>query len=306
MALSESLRKRITDLVTENSVMLFMKGTRGAPQCGFSAQVVQILDELAPSYQTIDVLQSPELRDGIKEFSQWPTIPQLFVNGKLVGGCDIVRDLYASGELAQLLGVEAAAPPPPPTITVTRAATEAFRAAFADVGEEPLHLKVDASFEYDLYFGPREPGDVEVTAGGQAILLDRASARRADGLTIDFIDGPNAGFKIESPHQPPRVKQLTAEELRGLLARDAITLFDVRPEAERARASIAGARPLDAAGQAYLFELDRNAPIALHCHHGVRSQAAAQELLREGFRNVYNLKGGIAAWSQIDPSVPQY
>src|SRR6188474_830761 len=106
--ISDALRSRISGLVTQNPVVLFMKGTRRAPQCGFSAQVVQILDELVPEYQTLDVLSSAELRDGIKEYSQWPTIPQLYIDGKFVGGCDIVRDLKQSGELEQLLGAEAA------------------------------------------------------------------------------------------------------------------------------------------------------------------------------------------------------
>ena len=81
-----------------------MKGNRGAPACGFSAQVVRILDELLPTYETVDVLRSPEMRDGIKEFSQWPTIPQLYVNGEFVGGTDIMREMYQSGELQKLLG----------------------------------------------------------------------------------------------------------------------------------------------------------------------------------------------------------
>ena len=102
MALSESLRKQIADLVASNRVVLFMKGTPRMPQCGFSAQVVQILDALLPSYETVDVLRSPELRDGIKEFSQWPTIPQLYVGGQFIGGCDIVREMNASGELQKL------------------------------------------------------------------------------------------------------------------------------------------------------------------------------------------------------------
>ncbi len=85
MALSESLRKQITDLLANNRAVLFMKGTPRNPQCGFSAQVVQILDELLPSYETVDVLRSPEIRDGIKEFSQWPTIPQLYVSGQFIG-----------------------------------------------------------------------------------------------------------------------------------------------------------------------------------------------------------------------------
>ena len=92
-----------------------------------------------------------------------------------------------------------------------------------------------------------------------------------------------------------------------MLDRGEIILFDVRPENERALASIAVARPLDAAGQAYLCGLDRGTPVAFHCHHRIRSQEAAQQLLREGFRHIYNLKDGIDAWSlTIDASVPRY
>ena len=92
-----------------------------------------------------------------------------------------------------------------------------------------------------------------------------------------------------------------------MLDRGEVALFDVRPENERAIASIAVARSLDAAGQKYLSGLDHKSPIAFHCHHWIRSQEAAQQLLREGFRNLYTLKGGIDAWSlSIDPSVPRY
>src|SRR3954466_16329555 len=105
--LSDAIRSQISGLIAQNPVIVFMKGTRRAPQCGFSAQVVQILDQLVPEYETIDVLSSAELRDGIKEFSEWPTIPQLFINGQFVGGCDIVRALKESGELEQLLAAPA-------------------------------------------------------------------------------------------------------------------------------------------------------------------------------------------------------
>ena len=105
-ALNESLRKQISELLASNRVVLFMKGTRQMPQCGFSAQVVRILDALLPSYETIDVLDSPELRDGIKEFSQWPTVPQLYVGGQFIGGCDIVREMNASGELQNIIGAD--------------------------------------------------------------------------------------------------------------------------------------------------------------------------------------------------------
>jgi monothiol glutaredoxin len=197
--------------------------------------------------------------------------------------------------------------PAMPTITMSAAAIGAFEAAASDAGGDSLHLQIDTQFRPDLFFGPRAPDDIEVPTNGLPLLLDRATARLADGLRIDFVDGPGGGFKIHNPNEPPRVKQLTPPEAKAMLDRNELTLFDVRPEFERALAKIAAARPLDPAGQAYLMGLDRNVPIALYCHHGIRSRAAAEQLLFEGFKNVYNLQGGIDAWSAtIDPSVPRY
>jgi monothiol glutaredoxin len=93
----------IAKAVTDHSVVLFMKGVPEQPQCGFSAQVVQILDHLGADFVGVNVLQSEPLRDGIKTFSDWPTIPQLYVAGEFVGGCDIVREMFQSGELKTLL-----------------------------------------------------------------------------------------------------------------------------------------------------------------------------------------------------------
>jgi monothiol glutaredoxin len=94
---------RIKQDVTSNPVVLYMKGTPVFPQCGFSAAVVQILSELGVKFKGIDVLTDPEIRQGIKEFSSWPTIPQLYVKGEFVGGCDIIREMAETGELKQLL-----------------------------------------------------------------------------------------------------------------------------------------------------------------------------------------------------------
>ena len=94
---------RIKQDVTSNPVVLYMKGTPVFPQCGFSAAVVQILSELGVKFKGIDVLTDPEIRQGIKEYSSWPTIPQLYVKGEFVGGCDIVREMAETGELKQLL-----------------------------------------------------------------------------------------------------------------------------------------------------------------------------------------------------------
>ena len=105
--------ERIQGSVNGNDVTLFMKGSPVFPQCGFSAAVIQILDYLQIKYHSVDVLQDDGIRQGIKEFSNWPTIPQLYVKGEFVGGCDIIREMAQSGELAELLDekkVEYAAP----------------------------------------------------------------------------------------------------------------------------------------------------------------------------------------------------
>ncbi len=94
---------RIREEITDSDVVLFMKGTPVFPQCGFSAAVAQVLTVMGVKYKGINVLEDPGIREGIKSFSNWPTIPQLYVKGEFVGGCDIVREMYDSGELQQLL-----------------------------------------------------------------------------------------------------------------------------------------------------------------------------------------------------------
>ena len=96
-------RTRIEELVGSNDVVLFMKGTALFPQCGFSSRAVAILDHLGVAFQTVDVLQDPEIRQGIKDYSDWPTVPQLYVKGEFLGGSDIMMEMYQAGELQQLL-----------------------------------------------------------------------------------------------------------------------------------------------------------------------------------------------------------
>ena len=105
----EPITARIERDITDNRVMLYMKGTPMFPQCGFSARVVQILNHVGAPFQSANVLEDAALRDGIKQFSQWPTIPQLYVAGEFVGGCDIVTEMFQSGELETLLKEKAAA-----------------------------------------------------------------------------------------------------------------------------------------------------------------------------------------------------
>ena len=103
------LRDAIQEAIDENSVILFMKGSPEAPACGFSARTVAILQSVGARYAAVDILPDPRIRQELSAISNWPTIPQLFVDGELVGGCDIVSEMYQSGELAQTLGLEAPA-----------------------------------------------------------------------------------------------------------------------------------------------------------------------------------------------------
>ena len=95
--------ERIQSAIAQNKILIFMKGNRNFPQCGFSAATIQVFEELGAPYETIDVLSDPEIRDQIKAYSNWPTIPQVYIDGKFVGGCDIVRELHESGELQQIV-----------------------------------------------------------------------------------------------------------------------------------------------------------------------------------------------------------
>ena len=99
----QAAAERIQQAIDSTDVVLFMKGTPAMPQCGFSATVTQILNYLGVPFQGVDVLQDPEIRQGIKDFSNWPTIPQLYVKGEFLGGCDIVREMFETGELRQIL-----------------------------------------------------------------------------------------------------------------------------------------------------------------------------------------------------------
>ncbi|KPK14978.1 MAG: glutaredoxin [Myxococcales bacterium SG8_38] len=101
--MEDSVRQRIQDIIESHDVVLFMKGTKHFPQCGFSATVVEVLRRSGADFQDVNVLEDPGIRQGIKEFTNWPTIPQLYVRGKFVGGCDIVREMYENGELDAVL-----------------------------------------------------------------------------------------------------------------------------------------------------------------------------------------------------------
>jgi monothiol glutaredoxin len=301
------VKAQLEKAISENEILLFMKGTRQAPSCGFSARTVEVLEALTTTFATIDVLSHPEVRDAIKEFSSWPTIPQLYVRGKFVGGADIVGEMYESGELQGVLGV-AQADAAPPQVSLTETAAEAFRGFLAE-SDEVILLEIDREFQPALSIGPQPATAVIVEAAGLKIAMDRLSATRADGINIDYIETPDgAAFKVNNPNEPPKVRALSVQALKDRLERkESLRLIDVRRPDEWETARIEGAELLDADLMEQLRELPRDAVLVFQCHHGHRSARAAEQMVELGFREVYNLTGGIDAWSQhVDPAVPRY
>ena len=309
MALDEGTRESIEALLNAHSVLLFMKGTRAQPQCGFSAATVAILDMFDREYETVDVLADATLREGIKTYGQWPTVPQLYVNGELIGGCDIVTELFESGELFDLLGLK----PPDrtvPEITISDKAAAAVRHALDQEPDEMfLHIQIDAQWRTRLELAPNKAHEIRVDANGIAVLMDPSTAQRANGLFVDVVETlQGSDFTFENPNAPPAVKQMDVATLNANIeSGESVYLFDVRGADERAKAQIQAAAPFDAAAEQLIETLPKDTPLVFHCHGGGRSQVVAERYRLRGFVNVYNLAGGIDAWSlHVDPTVPRY
>lgn len=308
MSLSAETRTRIETLVKDHPVVLFMKGTREQPQCGFSATVIGILENIGPSYETVNVLEDQEIREGVKAYSEWPTVPQLYIDGEFVGGCDLVQQMYGAGELHRALGMEAVEATVP-AISITDAAASAIRDVKSQHEHLAVHLKIDAGFNHEFSLAPAKGFEIAATANDIEILFDRDSAARAEGLVVDMTqtaEGP--GFSINNPNVPAPVKPMSVQELKQLMdAGETVHLYDVREQAERDIASIEGSVLLNEAAVGVIDKLERDALLVFQCHSGARSQAAADYFRGQGFTNVHNLEGGIDAWSQhIDPDVPRY
>jgi monothiol glutaredoxin len=309
MSLNPETRARIEQTLSSNRVVLFMKGDPAAPRCGFSAKAVGILDALAPGYASVDVLADPEIREGIKEYGQWPTIPQLYIAGELVGGSDIIEQLLNSGELHELLG----APAPdrtPPTLSISEKAAEAIRRAMDSA--EPglgLHLSVDPRFNAQFQLKPVTGQEIVAKAAGIQVYFDLASAPRAQGIQIDWVDDVRgSGLAISNPNAPPPVKSISVQELHDRIVAGAIDVIDVRSPEEQAVAAFPPPHEvLDEASMERLAALPKDLPLAFLCHSGQRSRQAAEHFRGLGFHDVYNVEGGIEAWSsEIDPAVPHY
>jgi monothiol glutaredoxin len=308
MSLDPALRARIESLLDANRVVLFMKGRPDAPQCGFSAKAVGALNALGVDYAHVDVLSDAEIREGIKAYGEWPTIPQLYIGGDLVGGSDIIEQMANSGELHGALGL---APPDrtPPRVTVTEAAAAMLRQAIADAGGDVVvKVDIDPQFRTRLNLAHADPAAITAESAGIPVQFDLAGARRAEGLSIDWADDQRGrGLVIDNPNAPTPVRAMSPTDATARLQAGTLTLVDVRPREERALAQVNAPFATMDDGLAPFETLSKDTPLAFLCHHGGRSQQAAEHFRQMGFREVYNVTGGIAAWAdEVDAGVPRY
>jgi len=307
MTLNDAVKNRIEDYLKSNRVVLFMKGNPRQPMCGFSAKTVAALDSVLPTYTAVNVLDDPEIREGIKIYGNWPTIPQLYIDGELIGGCDIVLGMLNSGELHECLGLEAPDRTPPEVNITTEAAAKILEAMQGHQGIA-LHFAIDANWDAQFNLAPAQGNEVETSSNGIRVLMDLATAQRARGATIDWVSTVQGeGLAIDLPLAPAPVRQMTVQELATKLKAGDITLVDVRGEDDRARASIDGSLVLSKELMAKLELMPKESEIAFICHHGNSSQGAAEYFRKQGFTKISNVAGGINAWSlEIDPTVPTY
>ena len=305
--LSPELRERIDTLLTSNTVVLFMKGSPAQPSCGFSSKASGILNELIGNYAHIDVLADDEIREGIKIYGQWPTIPQLYVRGELVGGSDIIDQMFNSGELHEVLGV-----PAPiritPRLNITPAAAQAIRQAMEN--SEPgmaLHLNVDSRFQSQFQLKPATGNEIIAEVEGIKVYFDLASAPRADGISIDWVeDARGSGLAIDNPNAPAKVQALSVQTLNEDLK--SFIVIDVRPAHARAIAEFPHPHDvLDEDSFERLSALPKDSRLAFLCHHGNSSRQAAEHFRGLGFTQLFNVEGGIDAWAEsVDNSLQRY
>ena len=308
MSLDPALRSRIESILNANRVVLFMKGQPSMPQCGFSAKAVGALQDLGVEFDHVNVLADAEIREGIKAYGEWPTIPQLYIDGELVGGSDIILQMAGNGELSSVLGL-AAPDRTPPRITVTPAAVEMLRGALADSPGASLQLGIDARFQPNFQLAPHDDNAIAAESNGLRVQFDLVSARRADGITIDWVDDIRGkGLAIDNPNAPKAVQELSVRDADDQLRAGSITVVDVRPADERAIAAInAPFETFDGDNRARLEALPKDTALAFLCHHGGRSAQAAEQFRALGFTKVSNITGGIDAWSnEVDNGVPKY
>jgi monothiol glutaredoxin len=242
--------ERIQAFVQGSTLMLFVKGTPTQPMCGFSATVMDLFNRMGAPYATFNILEDPEIREGAKAFSKWPTFPQIYVGGEFVGGCDIAVQMYQQGELQEVV-----------------------KEAIEKQGPGRAHVQDD---------------------------MQRQAAAAEQMLPVP----PGARALGEGAAE---VKQIRPRKA-NLLGLESFVVVDVRnpDELEICKLPSAYLIPLPELGERFAV-IPKDANVLMVCRSGGRSQRAGEFLVSQGYRHVWNLDGGVLAWSdEVDPSFKKY
>ena len=297
--MSDQTTHRIEKMLDENPVFLFMKGTPQTPMCGFSSNTVKILkDMIGDEFGSFNVLEDPEIRDGIKAYGQWPTIPQLYINKELIGGNDIISEMFNTGELHELLNI-AQPDRTPPEISITDEALNHIKEGLKDMGSHQLFLSVDEDF--NTRFSLEMPKGYEVVAdvGDLKVYMDIGTAKRAAGVEISWLDElQGSGLRIKNPNEPPAVQELTVSELQDWFATEVENpkVYDVRSVDKFAEGTVDHAVRLDKQTISEIESMDKETPLVFVCQIGQSSMSAAEFFRKKGFTKVFNLTGGYNSW----------
>jgi monothiol glutaredoxin len=299
--MTDQTTHRIEQMLEENPVFLFMKGNPQTPMCGFSSNTVKILKDLiGDGFASFNVLEDPEIREGIKAYGQWPTIPQLYVNKELVGGNDIISEMFNTGELHELLNL-AQPDRSPPKISITEDALNHIKEGLKEMGDHQLFLSVDD--EFNTRFSLEKPKGYEVIAdiGDLKVYMDIGTAKRSNGVEISWVDElQGSGLRIKNPNEPPAVQNLSVAELQDWFATDVINpqVFDVRSADKVAEGTVDHAIRLDKTAIESIEAMDKETPLVFVCQVGQSSMSAAEFFRKKGYTKVFNLTGGYNAWNE--------
>lgn len=310
MISSSEIHQRIEALTRSHRLVLFMDGTSEAPESAASLSACRVLDGIGLDYTQVDLEFDRRLREGIAAHGGLPAIPQLFIDGEPVGGVDVIERMAHSGELHAALGL-AAPDRTPPTVRLTPAAAEFLRGVIANSGSDMVaEISVDAQFASCLCIEPRRKDAIATEVEGVPLQFDLASARRADGLSIDWEDidrGPSWSFVYPNAPVPKPVRAISPADADARVRAGTLTIVDLRPAQERALAPLPVPFLHMDDGTHEIRNLPPDAPLACLCHRGDRSYYAAEHFLQLGHRDVYHVEGGIDAWADsVDASIPHY
>jgi len=294
------VEKKIQSLISEFPIVLFMKGNRENPQCGFSAEIVKILDHYVPFYETCDVLLDPDLREGIKEFSEWPTIPQLYVRKQFIGGCDIMKELHQAGALIKILGLKLTGLQVPKVSLSDSAYERCLYFLRVSYIYHAVRISVSARYAYSLQVDDLRLGDMELKYKKIQLIFSKPTASRIDGMRIEFVESEmKRGFKFINPSFPSRVKLIKVSDLKALVIKEKrFTIFDTRTQNEWDDSNIQNSKLLLGLSRNDMERISKNESIIFYCNKGKHSRAIAEKFRFNGFSNVYSLIGGIEEWNK--------